>query len=231
MLLGLDFLKGSPGVLLAINLDRREISRYSITDGTRVGSGIKLHDDNASLFGVTHTNEASPTFYTNDWAKAVLYYRKEATSWQTTPNPVGTAGRGMDFDGTDFWITTYNPAPGLCRFKPGASAALILIPDVSADPSGLTVFPYGGNTCIAIVSYDLDEMFIYELNGRELVYIGSATLPMADMGDICGLTYCDTNKNFYLTYENEDEDYFIAEVSFTITSLARSSWGSIKTSF
>lgn len=193
---------------------------------------LPLDAENGSCFGVAWNNNIdTETYYTNDWTDGVLYYTENyGSSWTTEANPSGGTARGMDFDGTDYWCTN-GGGGGLWRFQPGAGQENIAIPEVTMQPSGLAVFPYGSNLGIAVTTYMTHNIYFYEWDGSTMSFLGSAPCPVYCSNSM-GLTYSELTGNLYWGYIASNVSH-IVEMSFTITATAleRSSWGSIKTSF
>ena len=227
--LGLDaFIDGSTVYILGSDNDLDIIQAYDVA-GNPLGS-FSLDPANDSCFGIVWNNDPdTDTYYTDDWSDNVLYYTEDfGASWTTESNPAGSSARGMDFDGTDYWCTNATGG-GLWRFQPGVGQENIAIPEVTTQPSGLTVFPYGANLGIALAAYNDNNIYFYEWNGSTMNYLGSATCPVTNDGSY-GLAYSSVSDTIYWAFRASSV-YHLAEFSFSITSLERSSWGSIKTSF
>lgn len=228
--LGLDvFIDGSTVYILGADNVLDIVQAYDVA-GAPQGS-MPLDPANDSCFGVVWNNDPdTDTYYTDDWSDAVLYFTDDfGSSWSTEPNPAGSAARGMDFDGTDYWCTS-GTGGGLWRFQPGVGQENIAIPEVTTQPSGLTVFPYGGNLGIALAAYNDNSIYFFEWDGSTMNYLGSASCPVANSGSY-GLGYSIASNTIYWAFKDASSVYHLAEFSFSITSLERSSWGSIKTSF
>jgi len=230
--LGLDIFEG-PGQFYVLGADNVKdwIQYYDAISGLPLTT-IPLDAGNPYCFGLAWNNDSdTDTYYTDDWSNTNLFYTDDfGVSWTTVPNPAGSNGRGMDFDGTDYWITN-GQGGGLYRFQPGAGQENIAIPDVPTQPSGLAVFPYGSNLGVAITCYGTYNIYFYEWNGSTMDYIGSAACPVPGITSSFGLAYADTNGHFYWSFKLGSSDYHLAEFSFEITALERSSWGAIKSSF
>ncbi len=233
---GLDiYEEGSDFFVLGVDKNGSIIRFYDPATGNPTATSIPLSSGNGSCYGVAWNDGSdSSTYYTNDTADNVLYFTEnQGVSWTTVSNPAGDNARGMDFDGTYYWCTDNEPN-GIWRFQPGGSQVHLSTPTVTAQPSGLTVFPYNGNIAIAIACYSLSTMEFYQWDGSALTHLGSASYPAAlDLDDVLGLGYAATNEHIYMSYQDYygGNLYHIAELSFDITSLQRSSWGSIKASF
>jgi len=193
---------------------------------------MPLSSSNGSCFGVVWNNNlTTPVYHTNDWVSSNLFYTEDSgTTWTTLTAPNGNNARGMDFDGTDYWCTN-GSGGGLWKFQPGGAKLAVAIPEVPTQPSGLAVFPYEGNLGVAVTSYSTLNFYFYSWDGSSMTYLGSAPCPGTALSSSYGLTYLPANQHLYWSYRDTSDNYHLAELSFSITSLARSSWGAIKTSF
>lgn len=232
MALGLDiFENASEFYVLSVDEVNDRIQAYIATTGTPVGT-LDLDAANISCFGIAWNNDSTDdTYYTNDWNLSHLFFTDDlGSSWTTTPNPAGPLGRGMDFDGVDYWQTDRD---GGCvwRFLPGVGSQSIAIPEVSGQISGLTVFPNGSNLGIAVITYATYNIYFYEWDGSTMSYLGSAACPASSIHLSLGLAYAETNGHLYWSYVDTSSNYHLTELSFAITSLEQSSWGAIKSSF
>lgn len=228
--LGIDFFDGAGQYILAVNNENDIIQAYDATTGAPLGS-MTLDAANTYAFGVAWNNDPdTDTYYVNDFQQSVLYYTEDfGSSWTTATAPGGSDSRGMDFDGTDYW-TTNGTGGGLLRFQPGVGTETVAIPEVADQPSGLTVFPNGSNLGIAVTCYNTHNIYFYDWDGSAMTFIGSAACPASGIGYSMGLAY-GANGNLFWTYWVGSSEYHLAELTFDLTSLTRSSWGSIKTSF
>ena len=228
--LGLDVLEGAGAfILLAADPVKGQIMTYDPDNADPLMS-FDLDSQNGNCFGIVcNNNPDTDTYYTNDWLDDVFYYTEDfGTSWITETNPSGHAARGMDFDGVDYW-TTNGTSGGVWRFQPGIGQENISTPEVTGQPSGLAVFPYGGNLGIAITTYT-NLLFFFQWDGATMSFIGSTNC-IPDCQNSMGLTYSATNGTFFWTYVHNSDDYHLAEFSFTAAAFEQLSWGSIKTSF
>ncbi len=205
-----------------------QINSLDPVSGTSAGT-IDLDGGNTNCFGVAWNNDlTTPIYHTDDWSDNVLYYTEDyGTSWSTVSNPAGTQGRGMDCDGTDYWIT--NSSAGLYRFTPGGSSEAISVPEVPSQMSGLTVFPYLGDLGLCITTYNNHYFYFYVWDGSTATYLGNAACPTAVSGSY-GLAYSDDRGTIFWSYNSGG--YQIAEVDFVIdVALDRMTWGEIKATF
>ena len=229
--LGLDIYE-YPGVCFVLGSDRNgmKIQSYNIMTGVPTGT-ITLSSGNTNCFGVAcNYDPDTSTFLTNDWSDEVLYFTEDnGSSWTTFSNPSEHDARGMDFDGTDYWCTN-GGGGGVWRFQPGVGQQNIATPQVTSAASGLTVFPYNGDIGLAVACYSSSFVEFYQWDGNDMVHLGSASLPIS-FEDSFGLAYAETNDHIFWSYKDASDIYHLAELSFEITSLERSSWGNIKSSF
>ncbi|MCK5786621.1 MAG: hypothetical protein KAH54_08705 [Candidatus Sabulitectum sp.] len=228
--LGVDiFEDGSTIYILGVNNVEGYIQAYDEAGGTL--ATMPLAAANGSCFGVAwNYDPVDDTYYTDDWADNVLYFTDDfGVTWSTEPNPAGGSGRGMDFDGADYWMTS-GTGGGLWRFQPGVGQENIAIPEVSTQPSGLTVFPNGANLGIALAAYNDNNIYFYDWDGSTMSFLGSALCPATNAGSY-GLGYCSINEHIYWAYREGADTYHLAEFSFNLASLEPSTWGSIKDSF
>ncbi|MCK5036780.1 MAG: hypothetical protein KAS73_12875 [Candidatus Sabulitectum sp.] len=227
--LGLDVFEGSTVYILAADNESMHIQAYT-TSGTPSAT-LDLTAANAACFGVAWNDDlTTDAYYTDDWSDTVLYYTEDfGTTWTTAANPAGSSARGMACDGADYW-TTNGDGGGLWRFQPGVGAENIAISEPPTQPSGVAVFPYGGNLGVAVTTYNTHNIYFYEWDGSTMSYLGSAACP-GSVSASYGLAYSSSNGHMYWSYKDGSSIYHISELSFTITALERSSWGSIKTSF
>ncbi len=229
--LGLEIYESSSITILASDRNNLELVGYDPSTGVPTGGTLPYDAGNTNCFGAAWNNNTdTEVYYTNDWSDSFFYETEDfGVSWVTVASPNGNMARGMDFDGTDYWCTN-GDGGGLWRFQPGVGQANIAIPEVPTQPSGLAVFPYGGNIGVAVTTYNTHNIYFYEWDGAAMSYLGSAACPVSVAGSY-GLTYADLNGHLYWSYKDGSDVYHLAELTFTITALERSSWGSIKTSF
>ena len=229
--LGLDIYHGvTSNSILGVCKNDLEVQAYLI-DGTLAGV-LTLDPANTGCFGFAWNDESdTPIYHSNDWYDADIYTTEDfGVSWTTSANPAGDNGRGMDFDGTDYWMVDKDGSSAW-RFQPGVAAEEVSIPGVSGMLSGLTTFPYGSNLGIAIAVYNINILYFFEWDGSSLSSLGSATCPGTSIYDSLGLAYNPATGNMHWSYSAIGGAYHVVEFSFDITSLERSSWGSIKSSF
>jgi hypothetical protein len=217
--------------ILASYNDDRKLQFYSRATGAPT-TNMPLSASNTSCFGVVWNNNlTTPVYHTNDWSSTNMFRTEDSgTTWTTLTAPNGNNARGMDFDGTDYWCTNGNGG-GLWKFQPGGTKLAVAIPEVPTQPSGLSVFPYEGDLGIVVTAYSTYNFYFYRWDGTNMVYLGAELCPVSAMVSSYGLAYSDINQHLYWSYKDTAGAYHLSELSFDITSLARSSWGAIKTSF
>ena len=226
--LGMDCWE-SGGTMLIVFASRNDVQLNSLDPATGTGGGTQNLDPvNINCFGVVYNNEpGSPLWHTNDWSIPILYYTTDFLTWSVTPNPSGTAGRGMDFDGTDYWIA--NGEDGVYRFQPGVSQEAISLPEVPTQISGLTTFPYQGDVGLAVTTYNTHNIYFYSWDGSTMSYLGNAACPVSVSSSL-GLAYCATRNTIFWSYNSGN--YSIAEFEFDIElSFENATWTEIKASF
>ncbi|MCK5132040.1 MAG: hypothetical protein KAR40_07815 [Candidatus Sabulitectum sp.] len=231
--LGLDvYISPSEFLVMSTNSSNNCVQAYDAVSGIPMGGQQPLDPANESCFGMSWNNDfMSQTYYVNDTQKTNLFFTDNGTSWTTVADPSGLSGRGMDFDGTDYWTTNGNGG-GLWRFQPGSSQENISIPEVPTEPSGLTVFPNGGSLGIAVTTYDTHNIYFYMWSNSTLTYHGSAACPASNVSFSYGLAYAESNNHIFWSYEDTSGNFHLVEFSFSQSqALTSSSWGSIKGSF
>jgi hypothetical protein len=206
---------GAEVSVLGINNLEMRIYVYSI-DGTAVSS-IELDPANMNCFGLLFVDDypSNTRFYTNDWDNTNLFYTDDnGTTWNTVFNPAVDKGRGMDFDGENYW-TTYGSG-AIMRFIPEYTPDdPILLPEISAQLTGLATFPYEGMVGIAVTAYHAHNIWFYIWNGVSLDYLGVAPVPIeCDLS--LGLSYSENLEHFFWSHKDDTGKYWISELSFTI---------------
>ncbi len=226
--LGLDVWEDGTDVYV-LGTDRTNQQVLAYEDGA-IAAVLPLYATNTNCFGIAFNNNVdTEVYHTNDWVLSDLYYTEDfGSNWATITNPAGSSGRGMDFDGTDYWSTNADGG-GIWRFQPGAAQENLSIPEVPTQPSGLAVFPYNGNIGIAITTYNTHNIYFYQWDGSSLDYMAATACPVA-VSSSAGLAYSETDGCLYWSY-SDGSNYHLTQLSMSITALQRSSWGSIKASF
>lgn len=230
--LGLDvFISGSGDYVLGVDNNLDIVQAYEPATGTPVGF-LTLDAANAFCFGVAWNNDPiDETYYTDDWAVGNLFFTDDfGSTWSTSSNPAGTMGRGMDFDGLDYWMTSTTTG-SVWRFQPGVGQDNIPVPDVSGNLSGITVYPEGSDIGVIVAGYNDTFLHFYVWDGSTLDYVGAAAYPVPALGSSYGLAYYETNGTLFWSYKDTSDNYHLAELEFDTTALQQSTWGNIKSSF
>lgn len=231
--LGMDaWVSGSTiNIIFSSNTDM-QINSLDPATGTSAGA-YDLIPENGACFGVVWNDDLlNPVWHTDDWFDTVLYYTEDNFStWQTVSNPASYDGRGMDHEGSYYWIAKDDI--GVYRFIPGAETWFYTMPQVTSQMSGLTAFEYMGDICIVVTSYLTAEWYFYLWEGgTSLTYLGSTPAPVTSIFRSTGLTHCYCNDHIYWGYATTPTSYSISEVSFSITmTLEQGTWAGIKAGF
>ncbi len=217
-------------ILASYNNDGK-LQFYSRTTGAPATT-MPLSSSNTGCFGVAWNNNlTTPVYHTSDWFSANMFRTEDSgTTWTTLTPPNGSNARGMDFDGTDYWCTN-GDGGGLWKFQPGGAQVNLATPEIPSQSSGLAVFPYAGDLGVVVTAYSSYNFYFYRWDGTNMVYLGSEPCPVSGIVGSYGLAYSDINQHLYWSYKDNAGAYHLTEISFAVTSLARSSWGAIKTSF
>ncbi len=154
-------------------------------------------------------------------------------SWTAYTNPSGTEGRGMDVDYSTNLVWETSSSSGIYSFSHLASTGTYY--DVSAyiseQMSGLTVYDNGGNHFLIVNTYNSGYAYFFDLDDN-LNYLGSAAYPyQSTTQNSYGLAYCDTRDAFFWAFKDTDTHCYLVELELAVTSLDRTTWGEIKSSF
>ncbi len=225
-ILGLDYHMAQEALLFSSASDDKT---YACDPDTGAeGSSLDYPWTNPSAFGVAMVSDSPYTFYFDDWNDSYIhvYVGGGGGGWSTETNPVGRNGRGMDFDGSNTWIT--NSGTGVCRFQPGVGEAFYSLSEPQDQLSGLTTFPHGANTGVMVTTYDDLNFYFYEFDGSSMVYLGSTPVPVSCTSSM-GLAYSDTRDSFFWSYYSGGI-YHIDEldITFVETAIEETTWGQIK---
>lgn len=219
--------------LCGVNNSEGKVYGYSPITGA-VNFSMDLDPANASsCFGVIFGDEfpGPERFYTNDWNGNDLYYTTDwGASWSTVFDPTFDEGRGMDYDGDYLWSTYGNGR--IVRFQPETTPFdTLLVPETGGQLSGLTVFPWEGDLCVAVTSYSSDGIWFYLWDGAVLEYLGLGSFPYSPY-TAYGLAYSEDLQLLFASYEEYGGDFWIASMSVDIVAaLEQSTWGAVKASF
>lgn len=189
-----------------------------------------LYGPNNYCFGIAWGEDSSQTEYcSDDWSASDVYYTEDLVDWSTYNNPVGSNGRGMAFDGTDWWIAGSSGSnTAVCRFEPGGSSELFGLPEIPTQLSGLAAYPYDGDIYLAVTAYKTYYIYFYVYDGSSVSFLASAPCP-AGCSSSLGLAYSQDRGTLFWSYSTGT--YTICELSVEFTDLSEDTWGSIKSSF
>ena len=181
----------------------------------------------SNVFGVVMVSTTPYIFYCDDWSDSFIHIYRGG--WTADMNPVGDNGRGMDFDGTDTWIT--NDDIGVCRFQLGVGQVFYTLSEPQNQLSGLTTFPHGANLGMMVTAYDDLNFYFYEVDGSNMVYLGSTPVPVS-CNTSYGLAYSASRDSFFWSYRYGGI-YYIDELDISITgsNIEETTWGQIKADF
>lgn len=234
MLAGIDIYEDGVNVeLIAPDNTSDIIWFYNASNGYTTGSLIP-DSTHTGLYGVAWNNDVDgDTYLLNDLNSDSFYYTEDfGSSWINYSDPSGNQGRGMDYDGSDYW-TPNGMYHDVFRFQPGGSVYSYSTPEIPeySQLSGIAVFPCNGDIGVVLTTYTEHELFFYQFDGSTLSYLGSAPCP-EDCWMSYGLAYSETTGHLYWSYFDAGGCHF-AELSFIIsgTALSQDSWGSIKSCF
>ena len=225
--LGLDVIEEAG--ILGVNNQDMVINGYTAM-GT-ISFVVPLDPANTSCFGAAFDPGESGCFYTSDWTDNDLYYSLDwGTSWRTVFDPAFDQGRGMDFDGTYYWIT--NGSGSIIRFIPEQTPVdTFEVPETEGQLSGLTIFDYEGLMGVALTAYGAQGIWFYLFDGTELEYLNFAAFPFTVQTSY-GLAYASTLDAIFWSYEEPADQYYISLVEFDVTwALSQNTWAAIKASF
>jgi hypothetical protein len=221
---------GSTVNIIFSNSIGAELNSLDPATGASAGS-VSKPAGSQSGFGVAFNNSlTTPIWHINSWQNSNLYYSEDNFStWQTITNPCGTTGRGMSFDGTNYY---QSQSDGVRIFTPGGSGQLFsaLAP---SQISGVAVVEYDTDaTYFLITAYTTDIFVLYSYDGSSVTQVATGTTP-AGLGATQrhGLTYCPSRGSIFFSYPVSGGSR-ISEMSFDVSSaLTRETWGAIKSSF
>ncbi len=230
-MLGLDTQDGSSQLVLVDNTS-------SLVRAVSMGSGSPVWtfaNPGFNIFGCVHDWPASYGWYANTWANSNMHYRSGSSWGVPFANPAGTYGRGMDYQNSgDYIWETYSSSSTHRLYRitdTGSSTYWNLGTLVPSQMSGLAVFPYNGNLGIFITCYGGQDWFLFEYTGSTMYYIGTGSPGLSSFTSSYGMTYHPDTDTFFWSYVVYGSNRWIAEISFSESSLQQSTWGSIKTQF
>ena len=225
--LGIDFFQSaSTDLILAVCSQNSLLRAYDTSSGQPSGITISLDSSNEYPWGVvSNGSEQSQILYVNDMVSGDIYFTDDSgNSWSTLTNPTAGAGRGMDFDGIDYWTCE---GGGLTRFQPGGSHQYFNTNEIPTQSSGLTVFPYGNDLAIAVTAYTTHAIYFYIWDGSEISFLNSVDCPVSGIATSFGLAYAG-NETIFWTYKDSSNEYHLAKLSYSIQFLEQFTWAAIK---
>ncbi len=227
-IMGLDFTSDSSVLVFVSNVDDIMYS-CDPDNGNYLGELSLTYAPDPDQFGVC-VDDAGNCYF-NDFEMNHMYWW-DTSAWHLMTNPIGDDGRGMDFDGTRIWETFDCTSKQIVSVNTdGSGIQYYDIPELgSAEPSGLTTFPYGSDIGIMVASYNLHNFYFYSFDGSTLTSLGFVPCPLSCLTSM-GLTYSATRDTFFWSWDDTSGDYWITELDIEITgtSLTPATWGSIKT--
>lgn len=187
--------------------------------GAQMGFGIAFND-----------NMTTPIWHINSWQNANLWYTEDLfTTWQTIANPATTNGRGMSYNGEDYWQSSQT---GLIRFQPGVGAqtftgvAPTQISGVACVPGDNPSYDY-----VMVTTYNTDTFVLSAYDGTNLTQVATGVTPTGlGNSNRLGLTYSYDRESLFFAYAISG-GYAISEMEFDVVSLSRDTWAGIKSSF
>ncbi len=225
--MGLDAM--ADGTILGSNNLDLKIYGYHPATGALL-LNIPLDPGNTKCFGVA-IDQNSPSEWpllTTDWTDSDLYYSVNwGLSWTQLPDPTGADGRGLDFDGTHYWLT--GGTAQVIRLTPGGASTVFPTPEIPGQLSGITVMPHMGNTLVAVTAYTAQGIWFYQYTGTDLTCLGYAQLPFSNGDILYGLAYNAFNDCIYISYQGTVGESLISQMEYSMEmSLAPATWGAIK---
>ena len=221
---------GSSVNIVFSNSTGAELGSLDPSTGGSAGSQPKPAGSSTGFGVVFNDSPSTPIWYINSWAQSNLYYTEDVfVTWQTIANPVGTLGRGMTYDGTDYWQSSEQ---NIVRYQPGVGAETF--PNVAPSQISGVAFVPGDNPSyiyIMITTYNDDIFILYSYDGSSFTQVATGTAP-AGLGNTGrhGLTYCFDRGSLFFAYPTSS-GYSISEMQFDVVSLSRDTWAGIKSAF
>ncbi len=229
IILGLDYI-GNFNKLAFTSDFQDSVYLIDLDTGAFFG-GVPLESEH--VFGVCYPGE----FHCNDYFDTVMYYYS-GPAWDTYPNPYENDGRGLDFNNGYIW-QAYGPITGATNaecvsFLPytGGSSTIYPLSDIpyGTQLSGLTTWPGASSMNLAVTAYIVHYIWLYELNGSSMDYLGSVELPGSFLMS-WGIAYVEPRDTFYWSWRDYSNVDHITEFELISTGLEPATWGSIKASF
>ncbi len=227
-IMGLDFSSDS-NVLVFVSNDDDIMYSCDPDNGNMLGELALNYAPSLHEFGVCV--DLLSNCYFNDFDQNHMYWW-DTSVWHLITNPVGDDGRGMDYDGNRIWETFNWTTKQIVSFNTdGSGVQYFDIPELgSAQPSGLTTFPFGSDLGIMVTSYGLFNFYFYSYDGSTLTSLGFVSCPAPCLTSL-GLAYSETRDTYFWSYEDSAGDFWISELDIEITgsALTPATWGTIKT--
>jgi hypothetical protein len=213
--LGLDSVtwNGSPAVSCTSNLDGKVF--FADPDSGAQLDWFNLNAANSGAFG----NHQWDGMFFNDHTMWYRYFTDtEGIGWTTFDNPAQDSGRGMDMDHGNGLVWETFSSTGLYAFGPTDSQGTYfhISAGMPGQMSGLTVFPHGTGTGIAVAFYLFTRVFFFEFTGTAVTYLDCADLPQANTVDESyGLTYSEARGTFFWSYLDASGRRYLSELVFS----------------
>jgi len=227
---GLDVVShGGTLMLMSPSISSDSLYFINFSDGVMNGK-IPLDPANTGGWGCYPYGSVNVNDYTNS---SMFNSTDLGVSWTPYTNPSGSNGRGMDADYTTNLIWETYGSSGVYSFSHLASTGTLY--DISTHipglMSGLTVYDKGGYHLLFINTYSTGYAYIFDLD-NSLNYLGTAVYPyQSTTANSYGLTYSDTRDTFFWAFKDTNGHCYLVELELTLTSLERSTWADIKSSF
>jgi len=173
-------------------------------------------------------NDTSSTATTYLWRLPEPY-----TTWNFCPNPAGGTGRGLDYDAThgNYWQASVDGGNYLWRhLGDGTVGFQYVITQLSGDITGVTAFPYDGDTGLLVCGSTDDSFHVFKVVLGVMIHIGSGTIPDIDADYSCSLSYNVTHDTFWWLYRKGGLTYVMQFEAIIEQELSMNTWAGIKAS-
>ncbi|MFO8184240.1 MAG: hypothetical protein R6U39_08710 [Candidatus Aegiribacteria sp.] len=214
--------------LLGISLD--QLYTVPVEDPTIVEDTLDVPCDSPSGIAVRGTGY-SRYLYLVDSNYQGDYWVYHNDSWlMQTGNPAGEYGTALEVEESGWlWETVHYY--GIMRFYPGSGTYQMFdyhTPDESG--SGITIFPYAGQTGVAVSYFGYDRVEFYVFDPPDiLTFTGDAEIPV-EVDCCCGLEYVPERSTFYMPVRISGLTHML-ELGCDILELRQDTWGGIKSMF
>lgn len=227
---GLSYLPGISGnPSLVVFSTEDSVKSLNPATGAAGGTSFARPSGSGWGFGVAYAGMINGTWVINSGTSGNLWY-KGTGSWQSAPNPAGTYGAGLTYEGNDYYWQ--GNGTSLMRFKingPSTSFSNIAPSDIS----GVTIVPSEdpSKTRILVTTYSTDTFVLWEFDGSTMTQIATGvTPPSLNAIRRRGLCWNSSRNTLFLAYQKSDNTYRICELEFAL-SLPQDTWAGIKSSF